>query len=169
VIEGVLAAAGVPIPFITPPAWKRAVGLTLKSKDAARSEAIRRWPDHAALFARVKDACRSLRPNARAEALMPGAKSVCWSVPERARLTLFQDPAKRPTELVCAVSFVPSPMRKNDPLGVPTYLPKTSPNASAGIGRPPRRRRTAVPGRTALSRIAIGCPFESNLTALSGE
>lgn len=32
-----------------------AVGLTLKSKDAARSEAIRRWPDHAALFARVKD------------------------------------------------------------------------------------------------------------------
>jgi hypothetical protein len=55
VIEGVLAAAGVPITFITPPAWKRAIGLTLKSKDAARSEAIRRWPDHAALFARVKD------------------------------------------------------------------------------------------------------------------
>jgi hypothetical protein len=55
VIEGVLAAAGVPITFITPPAWKRAVGLTLKSKDAARSEAIRRWPSHAALFARVKD------------------------------------------------------------------------------------------------------------------
>jgi crossover junction endodeoxyribonuclease RuvC len=55
VIEGVLAAAGVPITFITPPAWKRAVGLTLKSKDAARSEAIRRCPDHAALFARVKD------------------------------------------------------------------------------------------------------------------
>ena len=39
VIEGVLAAAGVPITFITPPAWKRAIGLTLKSKDAARSEA----------------------------------------------------------------------------------------------------------------------------------
>jgi hypothetical protein len=32
-----------------------AVGLTIKSKDAARSEAIRRWPDHAAPFARVKD------------------------------------------------------------------------------------------------------------------
>jgi crossover junction endodeoxyribonuclease RuvC len=55
VIEGVLAAAGVPITFITPPAWKRAVGLTLKSKDAARSEAIRRWPNHATFFARVKD------------------------------------------------------------------------------------------------------------------
>jgi hypothetical protein len=48
------------------------------------------------------------------------------------------------------------------------YLPKTGPNGSAGIGRPPRRR-IAVPGRTALSSIAIGCPFESNLTALSGE
>jgi crossover junction endodeoxyribonuclease RuvC len=55
VIEGVLAAAGVPCTFITPPAWKRAVGLTLASKDAARSEAIRRWPGHAELFARVKD------------------------------------------------------------------------------------------------------------------
>ena len=31
------------------------------------------------------------------------------------------------------------------------------------------RRRTAVRGRTALSRIATGCPFRSNLTALSGE
>jgi crossover junction endodeoxyribonuclease RuvC len=55
VIEGVLAAAGVPCTFITPPTWKRAVGLTLASKDAARSEAIRRWPNHAELFASVKD------------------------------------------------------------------------------------------------------------------
>jgi crossover junction endodeoxyribonuclease RuvC len=55
VIEGVLAAAGVPITFVTPPAWKRAVGLTLASKDASRAEAIRRWPGHAELFARVKD------------------------------------------------------------------------------------------------------------------
>jgi crossover junction endodeoxyribonuclease RuvC len=55
VIEGVLAAAGVPCAFITPPAWKRAVGLTLASKDAARAEAIRRWPGFAELFARVKD------------------------------------------------------------------------------------------------------------------
>jgi coenzyme F420-reducing hydrogenase alpha subunit len=29
--------------------------LTLRSKDASRAEAIRRWPGHAALFARVKD------------------------------------------------------------------------------------------------------------------
>ncbi|PNE10333.1 MAG: hypothetical protein CR217_14905 [Beijerinckiaceae bacterium] len=55
VIEGVLAAAGIPCSFITPPSWKRAVGLTLASKDASRAEAIRRWPNHAELFARVKD------------------------------------------------------------------------------------------------------------------
>jgi hypothetical protein len=55
VIEGVCAAAGLPVTFLTPPCWKRAVGLSLASKDASRSEAIRRWPRHAHLFARVKD------------------------------------------------------------------------------------------------------------------
>ena len=58
VIEGVCAAAGLPVTFITPPTWKRAVGIPAGkdgAKDAARSEAIRRWPDKAALFARLKD------------------------------------------------------------------------------------------------------------------
>ena len=58
VIEGVLAAAGVAVAFLTPPSWKRLVGIApgkQGAKDAARSEAIRRWPDKAALFARVKD------------------------------------------------------------------------------------------------------------------
>jgi crossover junction endodeoxyribonuclease RuvC len=55
VIECILAATGIPATFVTPPAWKRTVGLTLASKDASRAEAIRRWPNHAALFARVKD------------------------------------------------------------------------------------------------------------------
>jgi hypothetical protein len=55
IVEGVLAACGVPAVHIAPAAWKRAVGLSLASKDAARSEALRRWPGHAALFARVKD------------------------------------------------------------------------------------------------------------------
>ena len=57
-IEGVLAAAALPVTFLTPPTWKRAVGIPRGAngaKDAARSEAIRRWPDKAALFARVKD------------------------------------------------------------------------------------------------------------------
>jgi crossover junction endodeoxyribonuclease RuvC len=56
VIEGVLAAAGLPCKFLTPPAWKRAVGLPPgRNKDASRAEAIRRWPAQAEWFARVKD------------------------------------------------------------------------------------------------------------------
>lgn len=56
VIEGVLAAAGVPCSFITPASWKRAVGLAPgRDKDASRAEAIRRWPTQADLFKRNKD------------------------------------------------------------------------------------------------------------------
>ena len=62
VVEGVCAALGVPVTLIAPPSWKRAVGLppgAERAKDASRSESIRRWPTHAALFARVKDDGRS--------------------------------------------------------------------------------------------------------------
>jgi crossover junction endodeoxyribonuclease RuvC len=58
VIEGVLGAAGIACTFIAPAAWKRAVGIPPGkdgAKDAARSEAIRRWPNHAECFARIKD------------------------------------------------------------------------------------------------------------------
>jgi crossover junction endodeoxyribonuclease RuvC len=58
VIEGVCGAVGVPLSCLTPSLWKRLVGIgpgKEGAKDAARSEAIRRWPAHAALFARVKD------------------------------------------------------------------------------------------------------------------
>ena len=57
VVEGVLGAQGIPARFVTPQVWKREVGIGpgRDMKDAARSEAIRRWPGHAALFARVKD------------------------------------------------------------------------------------------------------------------
>jgi crossover junction endodeoxyribonuclease RuvC len=65
IIEGVLGAHAVPITWITAPAWKRSLGLSFASKDAARSEAIRRWPKHAALFARAKD-------DGRAEAALIG-------------------------------------------------------------------------------------------------
>ena len=67
-VEGVCAAAGLPVAFLTPPVWKRAVGIPPGkdgAKDAARSEAIRRWPGKAELFARVKD-------DGRAEAALIG-------------------------------------------------------------------------------------------------
>ena len=58
VIEGACAGLGLPIRFLTPPAWKRAIGIPAGrdgAKDAARSEAIRRWPAKAETFARVRD------------------------------------------------------------------------------------------------------------------
>jgi crossover junction endodeoxyribonuclease RuvC len=58
VVEGVLGAVGVPATHLAPAAWKRVIGIAPgkeRTKDAARSEAIRRWPGKAGLFARVKD------------------------------------------------------------------------------------------------------------------
>jgi crossover junction endodeoxyribonuclease RuvC len=68
VCEGVLGAAGIPAQHIAPTAWKRTIGIKPGkegAKDAARAEAIRRWPSHASLFARVKD-------DGRAEAALIG-------------------------------------------------------------------------------------------------
>jgi crossover junction endodeoxyribonuclease RuvC len=60
VIEGVLGSLGVPVVFLTAAAWKRRVGLPAGTdKDASRSEAIRRWPKQANLFARKLDNGRS--------------------------------------------------------------------------------------------------------------
>jgi crossover junction endodeoxyribonuclease RuvC len=69
IIEGVLGAHGISITWITAPSWKRTLGLSFASKDAARSEAIRRWPAHAEMFARAKD-------DGRAEAALIGVAGV---------------------------------------------------------------------------------------------
>ncbi len=58
VVEGVCAGLFIPVEFITPPKWKRLVGIKPGkegAKDAARSRAIQLWPGNAALFRRVKD------------------------------------------------------------------------------------------------------------------
>ncbi len=72
VVEGALAGCGVRAEFLTPPVWKRVVGIPPGkdgAKDAARSSAIRRWPAKATLFARVKD-------DARAEAALIGLAGI---------------------------------------------------------------------------------------------
>jgi hypothetical protein len=57
VLEGVLAAYGVPVAFLTPAAWKRlhAIPPGWGQKDLARSRAIALWPGKAALFSRIRD------------------------------------------------------------------------------------------------------------------
>ena len=68
VVEGVCAALGLPVTFMTPPQWKRIVEIKPGkegAKDAARAKAIARWPSHASKFARVKD-------DGRAEAALIG-------------------------------------------------------------------------------------------------
>jgi crossover junction endodeoxyribonuclease RuvC len=61
VIEGVLAAAGVPVVMIAPPVWKRLAGIAAgkENKDAARSVAIAKWPSKADLFSRKADIDRA--------------------------------------------------------------------------------------------------------------
>lgn len=60
IVEGVLGSLSIPTTFITPPCWKKAVGLPSGTdKDRSRSMAIARWPQHADLFARKKDNGRS--------------------------------------------------------------------------------------------------------------
>ena len=55
-IEGTLAALGVPVTMLTVPTWRRAVGLPVgATKEQSRGEAIRRFPEHAAMFARARD------------------------------------------------------------------------------------------------------------------
>jgi crossover junction endodeoxyribonuclease RuvC len=55
--EAVLATLAIPMRTITAPAWKRTIGIPAGAdqKSTARAEAVRRWPRHAALFARVRD------------------------------------------------------------------------------------------------------------------
>jgi hypothetical protein len=58
VIRGVLAGAAVPIVWIAPPQWKRVIGIAPGkegTKDEARAQAIRRWPDKADLFKHKND------------------------------------------------------------------------------------------------------------------
>lgn len=58
VVRGVLAACAIPCIFIQPAAWKREVGIPPGkdgAKDAARAQAIRRWPGMAELFRHKND------------------------------------------------------------------------------------------------------------------
>lgn len=57
-IRGVLQTLGFRVEFVTPSQWKQTLKVS-KDKNVARTMACARWPEQAALFARVKDADRA--------------------------------------------------------------------------------------------------------------
>lgn len=66
VVEGVLAAVGIPVTMVDPSAWRRAVGASgspgmayRDRKEVSRRRAIQLYPEQAAWFARVLDADRA--------------------------------------------------------------------------------------------------------------
>ena len=54
-VEGVLAALGVPITYVTPTVWKKAMQVSAL-KGSSRTRAMQLWPAQAAEFVRVRDA-----------------------------------------------------------------------------------------------------------------
>ena len=54
ILQGTIAALGIPMHLITPAKWKRALGLDA-DKERARALALRLWPARADLFGRKKD------------------------------------------------------------------------------------------------------------------
>lgn len=76
-------SAGVPATHLTPATWKRAVGIAPgkdETRDSARSEAIRRWPDKEGLFALKMDDGRAEAENALDDATAT-AKGSRWPFP----------------------------------------------------------------------------------------
>ena len=53
-VEGVLAALGVPVTYVTPATWKRVMQVSAL-KGSSRTRAMQLWPAQAAEFVRVKD------------------------------------------------------------------------------------------------------------------
>lgn len=59
VIDGVCAALGLPVEYVSPQVWKRHHGLLGKDKEASRARAIRMFPALAGQLSRKKDADRA--------------------------------------------------------------------------------------------------------------
>lgn len=81
ILEGVFGALGVPVTMLAPAWWKRRAGIPPGkegAKDAARSEAIRRWPGMADRFALKKH-------DGRAEGALIGAIGIAHHRTEEGR------------------------------------------------------------------------------------
>ena len=54
VVEGVLAALHIPVTYVAPATWTKAIGKA-QGKDASRHRAMELFPEHQQLFKRVMD------------------------------------------------------------------------------------------------------------------
>lgn len=57
-VQGVIAALGIPLHLVTPQRWKKSFLLS-SDKEASRALALRYWPQNADLFKRKKDEARA--------------------------------------------------------------------------------------------------------------
>lgn len=90
-IEGVLAACGIPTTMLAVPTWRKTLALPVSnSKDAARSEAIRRWPEKAEWFARIRD-------DGRAEAALIGLAGLTRQISSAKPRLRLEDVAHPPS------------------------------------------------------------------------
>lgn len=55
IVIGVVEAMGLPLAFVPPATWKKAMGLAGLPKDAARQMAVQTWPQRASWFDRKYD------------------------------------------------------------------------------------------------------------------
>ena len=54
-LRGIIAAKRIPVTMVTPPKWKKVMGIAGGSKDTARERACELFPDASCMFSRVKD------------------------------------------------------------------------------------------------------------------
>ena len=59
IVKGILAALDLPTTYVTPQVWQRRMGVPAGGKNASRLRVLQLFPQHAALFERVRDNGRS--------------------------------------------------------------------------------------------------------------
>jgi hypothetical protein len=82
---GVIGALAIPVRHVSPPKWKKALGLN-SDAETSRARAIETWPCHRELFARKRD-------HNRAEAALLGLYGLKASDPMLARPSLTEQVA----------------------------------------------------------------------------
>jgi hypothetical protein len=157
VIEGACGAAGVPLSFLTPAHWKRLVGIPPGkegAKDAARSEALRRWPGHAASADRVsaRAGCWADRRGITLDDPRRswGARDGWWPSHGTARVGMgAREESAPPTPRSTSPA---APIRRRPPITCSRGSSASGMTCSGTPGRRCAKRRAGPPGGPAAGR-----------------